>query len=669
MVVTRNTRCTQQLGSVLQQSHLRISIAAALLSAASCGAFFFAAITDACAQDETPNTDQDVLFVDPTLTEDSLEVHDDASTITDDLVSSVVVSAQSSSAATSLADVLRTSSVLHVSDSGGRLQRQTVSLHGSASQDVLVTFHDIPINALSHASADLSLIPARLLESASVRTNAGSERAGSGGLGGVIELNPTHASHDIELAASAGTLEDFAFFGQKPITTANTSTEFAAFADRTSGKFDYIDAQDEIQTRNHNGAWRLGSLLDFAASTDKAQLEAFLFGAYLEREVAGLSEFPDAFKQANESSLLTLVGLKTAFSPVEVGSSTASFALNANHRYARNHYDNPTGFMGGRPVDALYNENRAFLESAVSFDYANQYSTQIALSYEAQSVGTESLIMGNRVEDEHKRHIITLRAEQNMSWFDEQLRLFAGLRIDEIVYSGQAYSPRIALNYHPVSWFDINASVSYANRFPSFDELYINTESIQGDKNLNMQKSVLNELLLSFNFAPWLEMNITGFYNIHWDLIRFIPVSAILYRAQNLSRSTARGVDLNLKSNIYDYVELSFGYTFNDSFVDEGELPIPGIARHHITARAAGFWQNLEVWVQASYTAKIAQKLSGQYAQHDPFRLDAHVGYTLLDMFKFTVDVQNLTNDRKSQDFRQYPLPGTTAMFGLEIVR
>ncbi len=664
MVVTRNRRIKRR-SFALSQTLVRISSSAALLSAALCGAFFLLFSQTVCAQEQ----DNDVLFVDPTLAEASVETNNQTFSVSNDLVTEVILSAKTTSAAASIADVLRTSSILHVADSGGRLQRQTVLMHGSASQDVLVMFHGVPINALSHASADLSLIPARLLENATVRTNAGSERDGSGGLGGVIELFPAHTLNNFELAASAGTLEDFAFFGQKPITTNKTSTEFTAFADRTAGKFDYIDAQDEQQTRYHNGAWRFGSLIEFAADVDDAEIEAFLFGAYLEREVAGLSEFPNAFKQAQESSLLTLLGVKTSFSPLEIGCSSTVFSIKANHRFARNAYENPVGFMGGKPVDSLYLENRTYVAGEASFAYAETHSTTLVLSYEAQSVATQNLVLENFVNDEHKRHIVSLRAEQNLSWFEDQLRVFAGFRFDEIVHSGQAYAPRVAVSYQPVSWFDVNASVSYANRFPSFDEQYIHTESIQGDKDLNMQRSVLNELALHFNFAPWFEMNLVGFYNIHWDLIRFIPVSAILFKAQNLPRSTARGVDLQIQSTLFEHVILSFGYAFNDSYIDEGKLPVPGIARHQITARAEAILWDFDLWLQTSYSAQRTLKFSGQYALHNPFRLDAHLGYTLFDMVKFTVDVQNLTNDRKSEDFRQYPLPGTTAMFGVEIVQ
>ena len=49
-------------------------------------------------------------------------------------------------AAASLADIFEGESMLRVLHSGGRLQRQTLSLRGSASQDVMLTYHGVALN-------------------------------------------------------------------------------------------------------------------------------------------------------------------------------------------------------------------------------------------------------------------------------------------------------------------------------------------------------------------------------------------------------------------------------------------------------------------------------------------------------------------------------------------
>ena len=641
----------------------RLVTLAAHLCAASCGAFFCSLPAEVRAQD-----DDDVLLLDTVMTEDDTHTPYRVSS-SPTLVQTHTISTRSAGAASSLADVLRESAELRVSESGGRLQKQTISLHGSASQDVLVTYHGITLNALSHASADLSLIPARLLSAAHIHTNAGSQHYGSGALGGLIELESNLAPQSIEIAASLGTLSDYAIFGRAPIRSDHTLTEIALFADHTKGDFKYIDAQNVEHTRTHNGAWRIGGQFTSAWSTDAVLLEAFCFYSALSREIAGLAEFPDAYKNATDTAHIALASLSAFFAPTPLGQSDATFELSAKHHFSRDNYENPASFLGGRPVHAQYDENRTTLSAKAFFSYAQNYTTEIEFGYEHQRVDTNTLIFNNIVPAENTRHIISIRAEENMAWLDDQLRLFAGIRIDEIINSGPAFSPRIAFSYTPNSYFTLRASTSYANRFPAFDELYIKTESIQGDEDLKLQTSILNDISISFAYSPWFELSITGFYNIHWELIRFIPVTAYLYKAKNLPLSTARGVDITANSNLFDLIELSFGYTYNDSFVNKGSLPIPGIARHHTTARVRIHYGILNAWLQTSYSAKIAQKLSGQYAPKDPFRLDAHVAFTIFDKVTISLDVKNLTNDKSSEDFRQSPLPGTTAMLGIEVIQ
>lgn len=644
-------------------------------SAVFCGAFFCfpglawpdAVLDNAETVGETiDERHDDVLELETVVTED-VAIHEDEA-LTAELARVYAVKPVERSAAKSLGDVFRGESALRVSESGGRLQQQSVSMRGSASQDVLVKYHGITLNALSNASADLSLIPAGLLKRIAVKPNVGSERDGSGALGGVIELDSGFSEHAFEGSLSVGTLSDYAILGRKPILGDVVSTELAVFADRTSGRFEYIDAQGEHQVREHNGAWRFGGQFDMLVALDGASIEAFAFYAYLFREVGGLSEFADSFKEATSHDQTALASVTASFDPVAIGESEAEVHVTAVHRFAEDAYQNPSTVLGARKMVSNYFENRTQLGADAGFDYAEHLKTYVGVAYEYQRVLTDQLVLNQMVEAVHDRHITSFIAEESGHWFEDRFKAFAGVRAEYVSGQGWAFSPRVALAYLPWTWLTLDISSAYANRYPAFDEMYMLTESIKGDSNLKKQTSILNNLSLSFIIENWFKLDIDAFYNIHYDLIRFIPVSLYGYAARNLSESTARGFDLRGTLFVYDYFELDVGYSYNDSFVNDGHLPIPGIPRHRVTGRATGKYGIFDAWFQVSYSNGIATKMSGQYIRKNPLKLDAHIGFDLFKSVVISLDVNNILNDKETEDFRQYPLPGATGMLSVEIV-
>ena len=571
-------------------------------------------------------------------------------------------------AAASLADIFEGESMLRVLHSGGRLQRQTLSLRGSASQDVMLTYHGVALNTLSWASADISLIPAKLLSQAYIKPSAGSLEKGSGAIGGIIELESAFDSDALEVAASAGSMQDFALFGKRSFLFSSTAAEFALFADRTAGLYDYWDAQETHQERTHNGAWRYGAQMHLLTETSPASVDCLLYYVRFEREIAGLSEFPEAFAMATESGDMLLASLQTDLKRFQLGQSDVDASMLLTHRFTHTLYDNPKTFLGARKAHDLYIENDTRLRFTADFRYAKQFMTSLEFGYAYQRVDDEHLVLTTRKTADNDRHILSLRVEEEASFAKDKVKLDAGVRLDHVVQRDTAFSPRAVLKYAPSDWFSVHASLSYAMRFPAFDERYMHTESVRGDHDLKKQTSFLSDLTLRWDILSQAWIEISGFYHIHYDLIRFLPVTAYLYQAKNLPPSEARGLDIQAAWTLLDVLSLSLGYAWNDAFVREGHLPIPGIAEHRVTARVRLTLQDVDMWLQASYSANLAQKLSGQYARHNPFRLDAHASITLYHCLRLTLDFNNLTNDRRSEDYRQQPLPGISVMAGVNLL-
>src|SRR5690606_13698751 len=91
---------------------------------------------------------------------------------------------------------------------------QTISIRGSGTDAVLVLVDGVPINDPVTGVADLSTIPAAIIESVTVRVGAHSARYGPRAEAGVVEIETRMAESGVEMRAAGGTLGEWAVGGE-----------------------------------------------------------------------------------------------------------------------------------------------------------------------------------------------------------------------------------------------------------------------------------------------------------------------------------------------------------------------------------------------------------------------------------------------------------------------
>ena len=138
--------------------------------------------------------------------------------------------------------------------SGGATGERTVSIRGSAADQVLVLVDGAPLNDPVTGAADLSTVPARAIERVTVLPGARSARYGPRAAAGVVLIETRAAEVRRAAEVSAGTLEERAGGGEWGARAGGSVLQAGGEVRRIGGGFDYERDPNDPQTVRRTNA-------------------------------------------------------------------------------------------------------------------------------------------------------------------------------------------------------------------------------------------------------------------------------------------------------------------------------------------------------------------------------------------------------------------------------
>src|SRR6056297_546649 len=164
------------------------------------------------------------------------------------------------------------------------------SNRGLAAAHTAVYWNGININAPTTGSADLSLIPAGLIESLAFSRGGASSVMGSGSIGGGIHLN--HLEEDdipllINWSNSLTTTGNLESSLRAKVNSKGWSSNTALVWNHAQNNYEFINRampQPELQTRKNSSFNQKGFTQELSRKFGAHQLEISLWGVKTERE-------------------------------------------------------------------------------------------------------------------------------------------------------------------------------------------------------------------------------------------------------------------------------------------------------------------------------------------------------------------------------------------------
>ena len=568
-----------------------------------------------------------------------------------------------------------------------------VSVRGGSPRQLVVYLDGLRLSSPAGLGFDVGQLGVGGLASADVFRGGAAVVHGAGALTGSVQLNPRMPTSGVRASArlSAGSFGSAGAQAALGVGGQRAGLRLHAGVRRSEGDFGFVDNQGVLQARRNNDHRRFGGggtgvlkVGDGGELRLTALVEEGAGGS------AGPSEFQRSFELARVDDHRRLASLRYTF---EGERWQAHADLGAQDRAYR--YENARGHMTLEHVEAFSRQQTvAATGGARLFAGAHLLNLTGELRAERyEAADGESTLGAGRLN-------AALALSEEWLLAGDALSLVGALRgevlreqvsdrsIDSRVYVPLVPAVGAIWRAHPR--LEARANLAKTFRAPHFDELYLSTEAVRGNPDLLPEEAVVADaglrLRLGSEANPQaLELGAAYFHNAIGQTILFLPISAYVYQAQNLSGARAHGVEATLGWAPFGRLRLDGSYTLTRAYltIDQGgsRAQLPHQPRHRAFVRATldlgglvpaetfkTFLNMASLQATARYRSRVQLDNFGSLQSPGALRLDLGGRASLGGGLGVSVEVQNLLNDRRAQDFLQRPLPGRAFFVAVELL-
>jgi outer membrane cobalamin receptor len=573
---------------------------------------------------------------------------------------------------------------LQIRHFGGAGEPFEISIRGSSPQQVPVFLDGVRIESNLTSRTDLSALCLDVLDEIQVTRGAGAARAGSGAIGGVVNLvsRPAREEAETKLRLSAGHFETIEGSVRHARRLGDWGLSLAYCGFGTEGDFEYQRAStstgggsNPIERRLNNDAERHTGLVRAERDWGPFRIGLTQMTTHLERGTPGQETYPRLEARDEHLALLSIVRADTPIESLPEGRAELLIA----HQHERDDFEDPVPQPGFTALDT---------ETT-----SDTLTPRLTLSGAFDAIGADvdaSLLLEGRFDtrasneaNRRSRAGGALRVEATAHWLADRLRVSPSLRVERFQDLDTEWIPGLFLEAEATEWLLLKGSASRSYRAPSFGELFLPNKGFErGNENLDAESAWNFEIgcvLYSPFASPLLDFEIeaTYFAGEIDDSIVFTRISSRTSSFVNTGRAETRGHEVSVRWRPHDWVRVTAARTVTDSRDKGTGNPLPGIARSQVDARIeVGPRDRWKLLGELQYTGDVytspgglskldSRTLYDASASVDLARIDALPLPERLRSLWLVVRGRNLGN-LATRDALFFPRPGRNVMISLE---
>ena len=612
-----------------------------------------------------------------------------------------------------LAGLLEDAAGVQVRSFGGPGQRAEISIRGSTAQQVIVLLDGVRLNTAQSGSVDLSTIPLAIVDRIEISRGGGATRAGSGAIGGVVNVVTKRPS------GAPRTTVSFAggSFGSWRGTASHAARvggfdyglSYSGFTTEGDWSFQSLEVQPAGQdpspsrelerinnaVESHSGLLQLG--VDLAAGLRLTGFDQLYFVSQGQPGPDGDPQAPDGGQSpsAHERRTRNVAQLKLVAEGWEPLPDGLRLESGFSYLYERSRFREPEPDMG-LPIDSRQRNRAAGWRSLAEIEHDSfgvEHLTWLALEVRYDSLSSNTAGF-------HNRWSTALLARDELRLFAGRLTLVPSLRWDYSDDFGSEWIPHMGVIFSPLPWLRFKANGERSYRVPDFDELFFPDKGfIRGNPNLRPERAWNADVGVELGLAGLgpvenLQLQVAYFYQDISNSIVFQQISPTTVAPTNTNDATVQGVELAASLRLLGWLRLSANWTHQDAKLDRAQLPqaqglfppilqfpgtaLPGQADDEYVLRAqlgpeSGLFKLV---AERRYTSRLHLSFTdaASLRPRTVYDLSAALEVTQLwhpasrafpDKLMVSVVVNNLT-DESVRDSLGFPQPGRMLWFGLE---
>lgn len=593
-----------------------------------------------------------------------------------------------------VADALADSVGVQVRRYGGLGAFSTVSIRGSASNQVQIYLDGIPLSRAQNETVNLSDLPIDSIDYIEVYRGTVPVTFGVAGPGGVINLvtkRPT-AEPSAELAVAYGSFDTrkvVASYSQA-IRDVDVLAHVAYLG--SQGDFDFeqnpTDALPNAPkldaTRVNNEFDSVDALFKAAYSIDsRTQLELTSEAFYKNQGVPGraLPQYRHtSFEQWRSLNYLRLN--RDDFIVRDLDAFVSLFGTYQVQKFMdkRNETGRGTQDRDDQTVNVGANASATY---AISASHTGTLFSELA--HETFSPRNETQ---SRPDDPEQKRLRLTLAFQDAAWLvpdfiliipsiryerldDDVTKSFspAGMPLGRANVSRDLWGGGIGAQVTPSDWLTIKGNLGRYQRAPSFSELFGNSAGLIGNPELDPETSLNKDVgfILAPELAPsWLDLRLEYAYfdNDVDDLITLVFSSFAFARAQNIGSARIRGHEVIFNADFLDHVSVDFNYTHQDA-KDRGQdatfrgKQLPFRPEDELYTRAELYSPLGALYYEYNFIGSNRLKRAGLSRDRVDQRNihTAGIAFNAAHWLTLRFEGRNLS-DNQIEDVANFPLPG-----------
>ena len=603
----------------------------------------------------------------------------------------VIEKDQLQQAGSSLAEVVAAESGVQFRQSGGQGTFSSVSLRGSSAEQVNVYLDGILLNEASGGGVNFSDIELLQAEKVEVYKGTVPVQLGNSAIGGAVNITTKRAGG----APVASALAGFGSFGSSrfsaafraPVNLLSDQTVVGSLTFRSSANdFSFLNdngtnfntADDQRERRNNGDTRSISGFLKTGHRLGSLRLEHALQLFDRSQGVANWRNRPaDARLDSDNVQLRS-----TLRSTADTGGWSSLWELTGSLKSEV--FDDSNGSIG--TIGQLIESDTSVLGARGYWEKVND-RTSLSVSLRTRGESFESI---NRLNQINATIADRLRADlsvQHNRYYNDGYTLLSGSVTGFVVsddyeienfeqarddFSLSTLLPQAGFSHRLSDRWLVLGNASLQKRAPSFFELFGAQGLFVGNASLNAETSENFDIGVKWNSDPsnCMDSTVTAtyFHSNRDDLIVRTFNAQGVGRSQNLSRATARGVELGATAAWQSGFAVDVSMTLQDTV---NRSQISGQTGKQLPGEAAFDGAFTTTWANDKWKLGYEFRINtdrfydaGNFLVAPDQRLHSVSVSRSWSDWRIDLELNNLT-DQNFEDFNGFPRPGRAGFLSL----
>lgn len=597
---------------------------------------------------------------------------------------------------------------------GGPGQPSEVTIRGSTGQQVVIRLDGVRLNTAQSGTVDLSTLPLAVVERIEVSRGGGSAQAGSGAIGGVVDIVTKRPTGRPRSAAafsggSFGTWQGSLSHDDRsgPVDWGASYAGFASDGDWRFQSFELradgetVDDSRELE-RINNDSQSHSLLLQGAGDVGEGvRLRAWNHFYYQSRGQPGPDDAPSApdggqSAQAHQRSARNVAAVTVEADGWQRLPDSLRLQSTLSWLYERTRYRDPDPGIAQDPIETRAKNRSGGWRTTGSWEgrgFGVEHRARVALSLRYDSFSSNETSL-------HRRTSQGVTLSDELGLWKGRVELVPTLRFDHTDDFGSEWIPQLGLIVTPWPWLRLKGNAERSYRVPDFDELHLPDNGyIRGNPALDPEQAWNFDVGFELGLAQLSlleDVRVQGAW-FHQEIdnsIVFQRINPTTVAPTNTSDARVQGFELAGKVSLLGWLGFSANWTHQDGELDRpraavaGELfppiqpfqgtAIPGQAddEYQLRLRLGPESGLFKIVGERRYTSKIHLNFSNASTLSSRTVYDLSASLDLAQLWRLdarwfprellaSLSVSNLT-DQSVRDSVGFPQPGRMLAFGLE---